>query len=269
MTDFLDKILAVKHVEVENLKSTAPTSVTERVTSPRGFAKAILSSSTLAVVAEVKKASPSKGVIVQDFNPTEIATTYESSGASCISVLTDVQFFQGHVDYLAEVSRAVSIPVLRKDFIIDEVQIDEAYASGADAVLLICAALSDIRTRELSRHAKSLGLDVLIEIHNEAELEQAVAADASVIGVNNRDLKTFEVRLETSEKLIPLIPIGIPSLAESGIRNQEDAQRMAACGARGVLVGESLMRSQSGVGIPEALASLAVSLPVRGSGVGR
>lgn len=257
MKDFLEQILATKAVEIHQLQE-AKQGFGERRVDIRSFAAAITASPRLAVVAEVKKASPSKGVIQPHFDPLATAQTYEAAGASCVSVLTDQQWFQGDIAYLKEIRAHVGLPVLRKDFIIDELQIDEAYAAGADAVLLICAALSAERLRILSRYAKDLGLDVLIEIHNQEELDAALHADPSVIGVNNRNLTTFEVDLATSEKLIPQIPPGIPSLAESGIRSREDAERMARAGAQGVLVGESLMRSQDGGGVADALKSLQV-----------
>lgn len=262
MTGFLERILAVKRQEVEALRARN-SGVPERTASPcRGFAHTICNSQGLAVVAEVKKASPSKGLIQPLFDPVATATSYETAGAACVSVLTDETFFQGQINDLKAVRSAVSRPVLRKDFIIDEIQIDEAWSNGADAVLLICAALSAPRLRQLSQYARNQGLDVLIEIHQESELEAAVAADPSVIGVNNRNLTTFEVHLETSEKLIPLVPRGLPVLAESGIRGPYDAERMAACGADGILVGESLMRNTT----HEAAGVLLRQLMVPGSG---
>ncbi|KPV44874.1 indole-3-glycerol phosphate synthase TrpC [Alicyclobacillus ferrooxydans] len=258
-SNFLERILATKRNEIAVLKDRVPQITAQRALPPSGFATQIQSAKTLAVVAEVKKASPSKGLIQPNFQPVETGLTYERAGASCISVLTDAQYFMGSTEILERVRQSVTIPVLRKDFIIDEVQVDEAYHAGADALLLICAALSPSRLRELSTYTRGLGMDVLIEIHSEAELDAALAADASVIGVNNRDLTTFEVRLETSEHLIPLVPAGIPTLAESGIGGAADAMRMAACGASGILVGESLMRAGTGNSIAEALQSLQVA----------
>jgi indole-3-glycerol phosphate synthase len=257
-TNFLDRILHTKRLEIEHLKHQRLTIAGTDIRPRRGFADKIQRSDRLAIVAEVKKASPSKGVIQPDFHPVTTAKTYETAGATCISVLTDRDYFMGSIKDLLAVRQEVTIPVLRKDFIIDEVQVDEAYLSGADAILLICAALSRERLRELSNYARGLELDVLVEIHSEPELSAALAADASVIGVNNRDLTTFDVHLETSERLIPMVPKNIPTLAESGIRNADDAARMAACGASGILVGESLMRA----GAPDSMSAALKSLQI-------
>jgi indole-3-glycerol phosphate synthase len=215
----------------------------------------------LSVVAEVKKASPSKGVIAPNFDPVEIAKTYGEAGAAAISVLTDKQYFQGSIEDLAAIRKVVDVPLLRKDFIIDEVQIDEAWEAGADAILLICAALEKSRLRELSLYAKSVGLDVLIEVHSAAELDAALYAEPSVIGVNNRNLHTFEVSLETTREVIKHVPKSQVVIAESGIHTAKDAHRMAEYGARGILVGESLMRTSSRIETMELLDSFRVSLP--------
>jgi indole-3-glycerol phosphate synthase len=196
-----------------------------------------------ALIAEVKKASPSKGVIRPDFDPVAIAKAYHAGGASCLSVLTDTTYFQGDLSYLAAIRAAVPLPLLRKDFLIDTAQIYEARIAGADAILLIVAAIpSAARLAELRHVAESLGMDALVEVHDRAELEIAVESGATLVGVNNRDLKTFEVRLETTEELLPHFPSGAVAVAESGIFTSEDVRRLGQAGASAVLVGESLMR---------------------------
>ena len=203
----------------------------------------------VALIAEVKKASPSAGVICPDFDPVRIAKEYEGAGASCLSVLTDEQFFQGSLDYLRQIRAAVKLPLLRKDFIIDERQILEAIEWGADAVLLIVAILDDARLSRFHALAVEAGLAVLVEVHDEAELDRAVAVGAQLIGVNNRDLKTFKVDLATTERLAAkLFPPRATSpasllVAESGINTRADVERLAKCGAGAILVGESLVRT--------------------------
>jgi indole-3-glycerol phosphate synthase len=203
---------------------------------------------SVALIAEVKRASPSAGVICASFNPVHIAETYASAGATCLSVLTDRKFFQGSLDYLREIRKAVKLPLLRKDFIIDERQILEAIEWGADAILLIVAILSDDQLREFRTLAGAAGLAVLVEVHDEAELERALLSGAELIGVNNRDLRSFKVDLATTERLARRLPAMAPPgsrpflVSESGIRTRQDVERLAACGARGILVGESLVR---------------------------
>jgi indole-3-glycerol phosphate synthase len=205
----------------------------------------------IALIAEVKKASPSAGVIRKDFDPVRIAKEYESAGASCLSVLTDERFFQGSLDYLRQIRQAVRLPLLRKDFIIDERQILEAIEWGADAILLIVAILDEARLKQFHAMAAGAGLAVLVEVHDEAELDRALAAGACLIGVNNRDLKTFKVDLATTERLAaklfqtPSVRLQTPSLlvAESGIHTRADVERLEKCGAKAILVGESLMRA--------------------------
>jgi indole-3-glycerol phosphate synthase len=203
-------------------------------------------SRSMALIAEVKKASPSAGVIRPDFDPVQIAREYEKGGADCLSVLTDEKFFQGSLDYLRQIRKAVNLPLLRKDFIIDERQILEAVQAGADAILLIVAILSDEQLRRFQSLAAGAGLTALVEVHDDLELDRALAAGAELIGVNNRNLKTFKVDLATTERLAPkaLAPSGSGKLlvAESGIHTRADVQRLARCGARAILVGESLMR---------------------------
>jgi len=197
----------------------------------------------VALIAEVKKASPSAGVICQDFDPVRIAREYEAAGASCLSVLTDEQFFQGSLDYLRQIREAVTLPLLRKDFIIDERQILEAIEWGADAILLIVAILDEGRLRHFHNLAREAGLAVLVEVHDEIEMDRARAIGAALIGVNNRDLKTFKVNLATTERLaVKLSHIRHLLVAESGIHSRADVQRLKKCGAKAILVGESLMR---------------------------
>ena len=200
----------------------------------------------LGLIAEVKKASPSEGVICDDFDPVAIARTYEAAGASCLSVLTDREFFQGSLDYLREIRQAVSLPLLRKDFMIDERQLPQAIEYGADAILLIVACLDDEMLGHLHRLAIRAGLAALVEVHNEAELERALAIDARLIGVNNRDLTTFTVDLGTTERLAKrLTKEGKTKtllVAESGIHTRADVERLEACGSKAILVGTSLMR---------------------------
>jgi indole-3-glycerol phosphate synthase len=204
----------------------------------------------VALMAEVKKASPSAGVIRPDFDPVSIAREYEAAGAACLSVLTDEKFFQGSLQYLKEIRQAVKLPLLRKDFVIDERQILEAIEWGADAILLIVSIVDDDQLRKLHRLATEAGLAVLVEVHDKAELIRAIAAEAELFGVNNRNLKTFEVDLKTTEDLAVWLqelskPSPMPLLvAESGIHTKEHVERLARCGARAILVGESLMRQK-------------------------
>ncbi len=238
----LDTIVEQKKVEVAGLRKRGISSPAE-VDPPRGFQAALTSYAGIALIAEAKKASPSKGVICEDFRPVEIARRYEAGGAQCISVLTDEKFFQGHLDYLAQVRGAVKLPVLRKDFTIDELQIKEARAHGADAILLIAAILSQNQMAEFLACAQELGMDVLVEVHDEKELEMALAINSPLIGINNRNLNDFSVDLDTTLRLKKEIPAGIPVVSESGIRDVDDIKHLADHDICAVLVGESLMRS--------------------------
>jgi indole-3-glycerol phosphate synthase len=213
----------------------------------RDFAAALRNprAGSVALIAEVKKASPSAGVICPDFDPVRIARAYEAAGASCLSVLTDERFFQGSLDYLRQIRAAVGLPLLRKDFIIDERQILEAIEWGADAILLIVAILDDARLRRFHGLAAEAGLAVLVEVHDEAELDRALSAGAGLIGVNNRDLKTFKVDLATTERLAERLAVQSPRpllVAESGIHSRADVERLERCGAGAILVGESLVK---------------------------
>ncbi len=246
----LDKIVEVKRQEVAAAKDVMPLpELQARVGDigdvPRGFARALHTageSGWTALITEVKKGSPSRGIIRADFDPIEIAEIYQNNGATCLSVLTDEQFFYGHLRYLGLIREQVSLPLLRKDFICDPYQIVEARVYGADAVLLIAAMLSVAELQKFSGIARELGLDVLLEVHNEEELEAALQTDCELIGINNRDLKTFVTDLATTARLAKLIPSERLIVAESGIRNRADIETLQQAGAGAFLVGESLMR---------------------------
>jgi indole-3-glycerol phosphate synthase len=248
----LDKILAQKQEELRLAQSEAGLmqqveEAARHAPRARDF-KAALQKSTVALIAEVKKASPSKGLLVKDFNPVRIARTYEENGAAAISVLTDVKFFQGSLDDLRAVHASVRLPVLRKDFIIDSHQIYEARAAGADATLLIVMALEDAQLRDLHSLITELGMAALVEVHNEAELERALAIGATLIGVNNRDLRTFHEDLNTTARVAARVPPDVILVAESAIRSAEDVYRMGTYGARAVLVGEGLVKAKDMAG---------------------
>jgi indole-3-glycerol phosphate synthase len=213
-------------------------------TPPRGFRAALEARAAqgFALIAEIKKASPSKGLIRKDFHPADHARAYQAGGAACLSVLTDAPYFQGHENFLVAARAACELPVLRKDFMVDPWQVAEARAIGADAILIIVAALDDGAMQEIEAAALERGMDVLVEVHNEAEMERAAALQSRLIGVNNRDLKRFVTDLGTTERLAPLAPEGTLLVAESGINTHGDLERLALCGARCFLVGESLMR---------------------------
>lgn len=211
----------------------------------RSFRKALTSLPRPAVIAEVKKASPSKGIISEDFRPAEQAVAYQKAGAAAVSCLTEEYYFKGSAEYFKAVRKAINLPMIRKDFIIDPYQIYEAKAMGADAVLLIAAILSEEQMREYRIIAESLGMDVLAESHDEKELEAVIAAGCTIFGINNRNLKTFEVSLENTKRLAKLVPYGGILVSESGIKTAEDMKFLADLGADAVLIGETLMRSGS------------------------
>ena len=244
MTDKLAEICATKRIEVASRK---PLGLAHWPTpSPVcGFKAALRAKATngFALIAEIKKASPSKGLIRADFDPAAHARAYRAGGAACLSVLTDAPYFEGHEDYLIAARAACDLPVIRKDFMIDPWQCTEARAMGADAILIIVAALDDNAMVEIEDAALAEGMDVLIEVHDETEMERALSRlKSKLIGVNNRNLKTFEVDLATTERLAALVPDGVLLVCESGISTHADCQRMAKAGVRTFLVGESLMR---------------------------
>ncbi|MFC5448097.1 indole-3-glycerol phosphate synthase TrpC [Paenibacillus aestuarii] len=244
---FLDKIVATKRLEVEAMESFSITEAERRIAEMpncRGFQQALTArrNRPMGLIAEVKKASPSKGLIREDFEPAALAQAYEHAGADCISVLTDVQYFQGNNAYLSAVRSAVQIPLLRKDFIIDEKQIYEARLIGADAILLIAAILSQQQMKLYLSLAAALGMDALVEVHDREELERALELDTQLIGVNNRNLKTFVTDLHTTEELISFIPANKTVVSESGISSRDDMAYLQQIGAQAVLIGEHFMR---------------------------
>ena len=250
MSDILDKILARKAEEVAAAKRERPLErlrdAARAAPPPRDFAGALrakISSGQAAVIAEIKKASPSKGLLRADFDPAAIARSYAAHGAACLSVLTDRDFFQGAAAHLAAARNACNLPVLRKDFVLDAYQVYEARALGADCILLIVAALDPARMQELESVARDLGMAVLAEVHDAAELDAALALATPLVGINNRDLRTFETRLATTLDLLPRIPAGRIVVTESGIRERADADRMRAKGVHAFLVGEAFMRA--------------------------
>jgi indole-3-glycerol phosphate synthase len=254
----LAEIIAHKRTEIEPLIAhTAEWQERARkLSSFRGFRKS-LSADSFGLIAEVKKASPSVGVIAENFDPLKIALAYDRAGANCISVLTDEKYFQGHLDYLALIRKRVPRPLLRKDFTLHEVQIYQAALAGADAVLLIVAALNDWELTDLMKAADDCGIDALVEVHDEPELNRALTAGASFIGINNRNLATFQVDLRTTETLARLIPTDRLVISESGIRSVEDIRRVAGAGVHGVLIGESLMRAQNPQAVLESFRAAA------------
>lgn len=245
----LARILEHKRVEVAEAQARIPFSQLEeqvqRAPAVRSFTQALQrADGCVAVIAEVKRASPSKGIIREDFDPVQIADVYARNDAAAISVLTDERYFQGHLDYLRAIRQRVPIPVLRKDFIISQYQVLEARVAGADALLLIVSALGDDELSDLLAYTRELGMEALVEVHTEGELQRALQAGATIIGINNRDLSTFHTTLEVTERLAPLVPLGCLCVSESGIESVEDVRRVARAGAHAVLVGESLMRAE-------------------------
>lgn len=250
MSDKLQEICARKGKDVTERKAARPLAAIEdaaRAAAPvRGFRAALaakIAEGEFGLIAEIKKASPSAGLIRADFDPRSLAHAYESGGAACLSVLTDTPYFQGSDQDLSAARSAVTLPVLRKDFIVDRYQIPESRAIGADCILLILAVLDDGQAAELGAIAKEWDLDVLVEVHDEAELERAARLDSGLIGINNRDLKTLKTDLAVTERLAPLAPRDAVLVCESGIAGPADVTRMAAAGPRCFLIGESLMRA--------------------------
>jgi indole-3-glycerol phosphate synthase len=250
--DILKKIVANKREELAAGKSAQPLAelrahLSDREDQPRGFARALraaVDSGWTAIIAEVKKGSPSKGVIRADFDPLEIAEIYQNNGATCLSVLTDERFFLGNLRYLALIREQVGLPLLRKDFIFDPYQVYEASVAGADALLLIAAMLELPQMQDLAALANELHLDVLLEVHDDRELDLALQTDIPLVGINNRSLHTFVTDLSATERLAPQIPADRLVVAESGINSRDDIERLQKCGAKAFLVGESLMREE-------------------------
>jgi indole-3-glycerol phosphate synthase len=264
MTDVLAKICADKRAEIERRKRVRPLDAViadaRRASPPREFRAALerkAADGTPALIAEIKKASPSRGLIRADFDPRTLALAYQAGGAACLSVLTDEPYFQGSDEYLTQARDAVKLPALRKDFMLDVYQVHEARALGADCILVIMAALDDATARVLSDTAQALGMDVLAEIHDDEELDRALALPVTLLGINNRNLKTLRVDLATFERLAPRVPRDRLLVAESGIRDSRDIVRLQASGARAFLVGESLMAQADVTAATRALLAVA------------
>ena len=252
MSDILNKILLDKASEVveraEQVSLHALSSKVEHMPPARGFASAIrnkVDTGQIAVIAEIKKASPSKGVIREKFEPADIAKSYEKNGACCLSVLTDEKYFQGSTDYLKQARAACDLPVLRKDFMVDPYQIYEAREMGADAILLIAAALGDPMMSDMEQAALALGLDVLVEVHNQQELERALELSTPLLGINNRNLRTFETSLQTTLSMLSLIPDDKIVVSESGIHTPADIKKLRDNDVNSFLIGEAFMRNEN------------------------
>ena len=250
MSDILNKIVAVKREEIAEARRRRDLASLRRdaesLGGQRDFAGALrakVAAGRPAVIAEIKKASPSKGVLREQFVPADIAASYERGGATCLSVLTDVQFFQGHADYLQQARAACTLPALRKDFMVDAYQVFEARAMGADCILLIAACLDDALMADLEAQALALGMAVLVEVHDGAELDRGLRLKTPLVGINNRNLRTFEVTLDTTLGLLPRVPADRLLVTESGILARADVERMRGAGVNAFLVGEAFMRA--------------------------
>lgn len=257
MSGILAEITAHKRTEVAARQARRPLPELRRAAEAaapcRGFRQALLDAAGPAVIAEIKKASPSAGILRADFDPAAIASAYEAAGAACLSVLTDQRYFQGADCHLRQARRACALPVLRKDFVVDAYQLYEARDLGADCVLLIVAALDASQLAELAQLADELAMDALVEVHDERELERALALALRLLGINNRDLATFRTRIETTLRLLPAVPAGVAVVSESGIGTREDVAQLAAAGVRAFLVGTAFMQAKDPGAALEAL----------------
>ncbi len=249
MSDVLSEICQTKRTEIAAAKSrVSETELKARlaeVDPPRDFLAALKSATGVGLIAEVKKASPSAGLIREDFDPVEIARTYESAGAACISCLTDESYFKGKLEYLTAIRNAVEIPVMRKDFILDRYQVTEARAAGADCILLIAECLDDCTMRDLYFYSSELGMECLVEIYDPENLDRVLKLEAPLIGINNRNLRTFVTDLKHSTNLAARVPDSVYLVSESGIRERSDVEHLLQFGVRGILVGETLMRQEN------------------------
>jgi indole-3-glycerol phosphate synthase len=268
MSDILDRICADKRRHIAACKATCALSEMEllaaNASKTRGFAAALhtaLASGIYGLIAEIKKASPSKGMIREDFEPASLARAYEEGGATCLSILTDTPYFQGRNEYLTAARGATRLPVLRKDFILDPYQVFEARAIGADCILIILAALNDTEAKELTTLAHDQGMDVLVEVHDEKELDRALMLESPLIGINNRNLKSLEVDVATTERLAPKIPDNRIRISESGLATPKDLERMASSDVRCFLIGEALMRQADVVAATRALIGVTSPAP--------
>ncbi|MBX6315013.1 MAG: indole-3-glycerol phosphate synthase TrpC [Isosphaeraceae bacterium] len=266
MPTILDEIVASKHREIAAARARMPLEELEvqaaEAPPVRDFRAALAGPGPIRLIAEVKKASPSAGVIRPDFDPIAIARTYQAHGAACLSVLTDAPYFQGHLSYLARIRASVAIPLLRKDFLIEEYQVVEARMAGADAILLIAEILDDAQLVTLLERARALGMAALVEFHDEANLPRILGAGADLVGINNRDLRRFVTNLEHTLRLRDRIPPDVVLVSESGIRSRRDVERLEAAGVSAILVGESLMRSPDlGLAVEQLLGLAPESLP--------